>query len=293
MEPTASGAPPGAARSISPDGRDIPAAREGRLVVYSTGAFDTREFIKAERLQVAGRTALLRHAGGPSMPSTSPASKDDCCIELAVPTLAWQYLPDAWAVIYWSSFETAPTRDELLALAADMPAEEPRAFPTAIRLTGPLKDYRMIAVGTRTSFYDNTNLSVVRLSAKPPTAPFFAPLELDDYPSIVLTLGATDPRTAEKMGKMTCQPGSTVCATVLADGQFYLQVESIGDRSFTATELAQILKSMSAEAPADRSVWPRPPRSSRSDPAHVAARTRRHRIDSGNVRPHPAFSHRR
>ncbi|GAB3856687.1 hypothetical protein [Dactylosporangium cerinum] len=126
-------ATPGAKQSSAAGGRVLP--REGRLVVYGVDAFEPAEFTGGEKLQIAGRTALLRYAGPVAPPST--ATKDGCCSTPTVPTLAWQYLPGAWAAIYWSSFETAPTRDELIALAEDLPAGEVRAFPVGVRLRNP------------------------------------------------------------------------------------------------------------------------------------------------------------
>lgn len=244
----AGGAQPGARGDVVP--------REGRLVVYSAGAFDTREFTKAERLQIAGRTALLRLAGDPSAPATPLGGKYGCCVLPTVPTLAWQYLPNAWAVIYWSTPETAPTRAELIALAEDLPPAEPRAFPTAIHLKDMPRGYRLIAVSTRTSSYDRTNLSVVRLAQKPPGLPFTGPLDLDSHPSIVLTLGLSDPETSAAITKASCRPGTTACAHLLPDGQFFLQVESHGDRPLSPSELSQLLKSMTVEDPEDPSTWP-------------------------------------
>lgn len=247
---------PSPGRSSSPGADAKFAPQEGRLVVYGTGAFDPREFSKGEKLQIGGRTALLRHAGGPSIPSASPTGKDGCCGDPAVPTIAWQYLPDSWAAIYWSSFETTPTRDELIALAGDLPAGEVRAFPVGIRMAEMPKGYRLIAVSTRRSPYDETNLSVVRLALKPLAGPFAAPVELDDYPSIVLSLGVADQMTSTTISKASCVPGNGSCAALVDDGQFYLQVDSIGQRTLSSAELSQILKLMSAEEPADRTTWP-------------------------------------
>ncbi len=245
---------PGSSRGVPQGGKFAP--QEGRLVVYGTGAFDPLEFVKGEKLQIEGRTALLRHAGGPSVPSKPPTGKDGCCTDPVVPTIAWQYLPDSWAAIYWSSFETAPTRDELIALAEDLPAGEVRAFPAGIRMREVLRGYRLIAVSTRRSAYDETNLSVVRLALKPLSGPYTAPVELDDYPSIVLSLGVADQMTSETIGKSSCVPSSSSCAVLVEGGQFYLQVDSTGQRPLSSSELAQILKFMSAEQPADRTSWP-------------------------------------
>ena len=250
-----------AADTTGPSGR--PGARgevvpsEGRLVVYSAGAFDTRAFAKAEKLQVAGRTALLHLDGAPSAPATPFGSgKFGCCLPAAVPMLAWQYLPDSWAVIYWSTPQTAPTRAELIALAEDMPPAEPRAFPAAIRLKDIPKGYRLIAVSTRTSSYDRTNLSVVRLALKSLALPLTAPPDLDTYPSIVLTLGVSDPETSAVIAKASCRPGITACAMLLPDEQFFLQVESSGERPLSTAELSQLLKSMTVDDPEDPSTWP-------------------------------------
>ncbi len=249
-------AAPSAARSTLPGARGDMVPREGRLVVYNAGAFDTREFIKAEKLQVDGRTAMLRLAGDPTSPATPLGGKDGCCLPATVPTLAWQYLPDAWAVIYWSTPQTAPTRAELVALAEDMPPAEPRAFPAALRMRDIPKGYRLIAVSTRTSSYDRTNLSVVRLAQKPPGPPFTGPADLDAHPSIVLSLGVSDPETSAVIAKASCRPGTTACAVLLPDRQYFLQVESFGDRAMSPSELLQLLKSMTTEDPEDPSTWP-------------------------------------
>lgn len=243
------------AASVSPTRAPDVVPREGRLVVYGAGLFDTRQFAGGEKLTVGGRLALLRHAGSPSaVPSVD--GKYGCCIDPTVPTLAWQYLPDAWAAIYWSSLETAPTRAELLALAEALPADDPRPFPVGLHLRDMPKGYRLIAASTRTSSYDELNLSVVRLGMKPLVAPFTAPAELNKLSSVVLTLGVTDQVQGQPIGKTTCPPGGTACAVLIGDGQFFMQVESVGDRRLAETELMQILKSMSAEQPDDRTSWP-------------------------------------
>ncbi|GAA3247251.1 hypothetical protein ACFO1B_50765 [Dactylosporangium siamense] len=243
---------PGVKQSSAASGRAAP--REGRLVVYNVDAFDPTQFTGGEKLQVAGKTALLRYAGSLAPPSAT--GKDGCCVTPAVPTIAWQYLPGAWAAIYWSSFETAPTRDELIALAEDLPAGEVRAFPVGVRLRNTPKNYRMIAVGTRKFSYDTTNLSVVWLSPKTLVPPFTMPVDLEEHPSIVLTLGVADPRTRDKIGASSCQQGSGTCSALLGDGQFYVQVDTFGQQAIPSTELAQILKSMTAEQPDDPTNWP-------------------------------------
>ena len=249
--------PSGARTSGEPGARGEVVPSEGRLVVYSAGAFDTRAFAKAEKLQVAGRTALLRLDGDPSAPTTPlNGGKDGCCRLPTVPTLAWQYLPDSWAVIYWSTPQTVPTRAELVALAEDMPPAEPRAFPAAIHLKDIPRGYRLIAVSTRTSSYDRTNLSVVRLALKPLALPLTAPPDLDAHRSMVLTLGVSDPETSAAIAKASCRPGSTACALLLPDEQFFLQVESSGDRPLSTSELAQLLKSMTVDDPENPSTWP-------------------------------------
>ncbi|MET7425724.1 hypothetical protein [Dactylosporangium sp. NPDC005555] len=246
--------PRGAVSATPPGDLGDPVPREGRLVVYNTGAFDTREFAGGSKVTVGGRTALLRHTGKPS--TSAAADKAGCCREPVVPTLAWQYMPGAWAAIYWSSLETAPTRDELIALADALPATDPRPFPTGIRADPVPKGYRLLAAGTRTSPYDETNLSVVRLGLKPLTGPFTAPVDLGQYPSIILTLGVADQLTSDKIGKSACWPGGNVCATLVEDRQFFLQVESVGDRPLTATELSAIVGTLTAEQPDDRTTWP-------------------------------------
>ncbi|MEV4511802.1 hypothetical protein AB0K00_22875 [Dactylosporangium sp. NPDC049525] len=254
-KPPATTGAPAVSRSAPPADRgDAPG--DGRLVVYGAGAFDPRDFSNGEKFQIAGRTALLRYAGAPSVPSASTNSKYGCCPDPILPTIAWQYLPDSWAAIYWSSFETAPTRDELIALAEALPAADPRPFPTGIFLKDVPKGYRLIAVSTRTSVYDTMNRSVVRLSPKPLAGPFVAPVDFDEQPSIVLSLGVADPTMGKMLTKASCPPGSATCAMLLEDGQFYLQVESVGSRSLGSLELAQILKAMDAGQPDDRSTWP-------------------------------------
>ncbi|GAB3856691.1 hypothetical protein [Dactylosporangium cerinum] len=114
----------------------------------------------------------------------------------------------------------------------------------------------MIAVGTRKFSYDATNLSVVWLSPKTLVPPFTVPVDLEEYPSIVLTLGITDLRTRDKIGASSCQPGSGTCSALLADGQHYVQVDTFGQQAIPSTELAQILKSLTAEQPEDPSTWP-------------------------------------
>ncbi|MGI5182280.1 hypothetical protein ACQEVZ_38930 [Dactylosporangium sp. CA-152071] len=246
--PTVNGKP---ARTTSP-GSIVP--REGRLVVFGTGSFEPREFNGGTKLSIGGRQALLLHAAGSVSPTV--ADKYGCCTDPVIPAMAWQYLPGAWAAVYWSRAETMPTRDELVALAEALPAAVPAPFPVGIQVRDLPKGYRLIAAGTRTSSYDNTNLSVVRLGLKPMAPPLTGATDLDAYSSLILTLGIADHVTGEAINKTTCPPATNRCAILIEDGQFFLQAETLGDRAMSTSELSQILKTMTAEDPFDPTSWP-------------------------------------
>ncbi|MFF5229401.1 hypothetical protein [Dactylosporangium sp. NPDC000521] len=228
--------------------------REGRLVVYSTDAFDPREFNGGTKLTIGGRQARLLRAGGSVSPTA--ADKDGCCTDPVIPAMAWQYMPGAWAAVYWSRPETMPTRDELVALAEALPAADPAPFPVGIRVSDLPKGYHLLAASTRTSSYDSTSLSVVRLAQKPLSRLSTGPADFDTYPSLILTLGIADQVTDKVINKATCPPATNRCATLIEDGQYFLQVETTGDRPLSTSELSQILKTMTAEDPSDRTSWP-------------------------------------
>ncbi|GAA2349392.1 hypothetical protein [Dactylosporangium salmoneum] len=231
--------------------------RGGTLVVYRPGAFEPRDFEKGgEKVRVGSAVGVLRYAGGPTAPTVSPnellkAQK----ASPTVPTLAWQYTDSAWAAIYWSSWETVPDRDTLLAIAEGLTPAATRPFPVGF-VPGPLpRGYQLLSVSYGTGMSPiNRVVSAARLTPKQPSLPLYAPYDFDNIPVLTLSMGRADP-DPKRLDRLDCLDSST-CTRVVGDGSTYVQANLSGIKPTSNVQISQITLAMKPEDPDNLSAWP-------------------------------------
>ncbi|MEV6929871.1 hypothetical protein AB0M46_36045 [Dactylosporangium sp. NPDC051485] len=256
-EPSATAPGAGAGDAPSSPSRAADLLRGGILVVYRPGAFDPRDFEKSgEKVLVHSAVGLLSYAGGPTEPTVSQSDLLKLQkVQPAVPTLAWQYTDDAWAAIYWSSWETVPDRDTLLAIAEGLAPAAVRQFPVGF-VPGPLpRGYQLLSVSYGTDVSPGSRVrSAVRLTPKPPALPLFAPYDFNNLPVLTLSMGRPDPNPT-KPGHLDC-PDSSSCTRVADDGSTYVKADLSGVKPASNVQISQITLAMKPENPDILSAWP-------------------------------------
>ncbi|GAA4252697.1 hypothetical protein [Dactylosporangium darangshiense] len=229
----------------------------GTLVVYRSGVFDPVVFAKGgDKIEMRSGVGLLHYAGGMSGPVLS--ATDQARLEKFadnVPALAWQYTTDSWAAIYWSSWQTVPDRDHLIAIAEGLTPAAPKAFPVGFQPGYLPRGYVLMSVSYGTDMgYGNRVVSAARLTPKPPALPLTEPINFDEWPSLTLSFGHMDanPKMAQKYD---CA-GNTTCTRVLDDGATYVRVDVNGLKITQAMQLTQIAVAMKPQDPDDMAAWP-------------------------------------
>lgn len=232
-------------------------ARGGTLVVYRSGAFSPREFSPSEEVALRAGTGMLHYAGGMTSPSLAPGDLARAeKLGVTIPALAWQYTANSWAAIYWSSWETTPTRDELVTIADGLKPARPKEFPIGFVPKFVPKGYTMMAASFGQDMLTGDRIvSSARLTLKPPPTPVTRPFALDEWAMLTLAMGTGDP-SAKVIGKPQCSDDRTECALVVAENGTYLRADTGGVKPPTLGEPSQILLGMTAQDPEDKTGWP-------------------------------------
>ncbi|WP_432837310.1 hypothetical protein [Dactylosporangium sp. CA-092794] len=231
--------------------------RGGILVVYRAGNFDPREFVKAERIDLRAGTGLLYYSGGTGDPAATDANRALMLkSQPQIPTLAWQYADNSWAVVYWSSWETVPRRDTLVAIADGLAPATPRPFPVGLVPSYRPKGYQLLSAGygTDPAAGDPPIVSAVRLAPTVPRTPLTRPIDFAEYPALTLTLGRTDPKIG-LAGKLDCS-APTSCTRYVDDGGVFVQGDLDGIKPTPAVSLAQVMLGLKSLDPDDMEGWP-------------------------------------
>jgi hypothetical protein len=231
--------------------------RGGILVVYRPGAFEPALFLKSsEKISLRSGVGLLHYAGGMTAPTLS--SNDRARLEKSqpeVPTIAWQYSSDAWAAIYWTSWETVPERDSLVAIAEGLTPATAREFPVGFDHGYLPPGYQLVSASYGADLgYGSRVVSVVRLSPALPKVPLTAPYDFEALPSMTIAVGRTDgdPKSIESFD---C-PDSTSCSRVVDDGSAYVTADLNGLKVTAAVQLAQVTLGIKPLDLEDMSDWP-------------------------------------
>ncbi|WP_432975139.1 hypothetical protein [Dactylosporangium sp. CA-233914] len=234
--------------------------RGGTLVVYRPDAFDPAMFLKAsEKIQLrSGAVGLLLAASGNGAQPTMSPNDRALYQKLGrmVPALAWQYTGDAWAAIYWSAWETVPSRDELLSIAEGLTPAAPRPFQVGLQATHIPSGYHLLSASSGSDLRTGKLVvSAVRLSPETPSLPLYQPYDFDELPAVTLALGRTD-AGAKMAGVLDCT-ATTLCTRFLRDGTTYVSAEAGGGvKNGVVTQLSQITLGIRAQDPADSRDWP-------------------------------------
>ncbi|MEV8517537.1 hypothetical protein [Dactylosporangium sp. NPDC051484] len=234
--------------------------RGGILVVYRPGAFHAAAFGKsAQKLGVRAGVGLLHYAGDsaePPLPSADRAGMQT--VRGQVPTLAWQYTTDAWAAIYWSSWESVPTKEELVAIADGLAPSATKEFPVGFLPSSLPHGFSLLSVSYGTDMGDMGSgeqvVSAVRLSPQHPALPLTEPIDLQSFPALTLSFGRTDagPRMADKLDCTS----SIECQRVLGDGTTYVKAELNGLKPTPASQVTQITLGIRPQDADNTAAWP-------------------------------------
>ncbi|MFG2041455.1 hypothetical protein [Dactylosporangium sp. NPDC048998] len=229
--------------------------RGGILVVYRPGAFDPTEFLKsAEKVEVRTGFGLLRNAGGSGQPTPSPPDRARLQkMQAQIPSLAWQYAKNAWAVIYWSSWESLPTKEELAAIADGLRPSATKQFPVGFLPSFVPHGFQLLSVSYGTDMgTGNQVVSAARLSPGLPTLPLTQPIDLQGFPTLTLSFGRTNagPRMVDKLD---CTSG-VQCQRVLGDGTTYVKAELNGLK--TTAQVTQITLGIRPQNADNMADWP-------------------------------------
>ncbi|MGI5237718.1 hypothetical protein [Dactylosporangium sp. CA-139066] len=231
--------------------------RGGSLVVYRPGVFEPTMFLKAQqRVSTRFGPALLMYSGANSAPtmSANDRARIEKQMQPEVPALAWQYAADSWAAIYWSSWETVPQQDTLVAIADGLMPAAPREFPVGFQHGSLPPGYQLLSVSYGVEFgYGNSIYSAVRLTPKVPKGTLLAPYDFDAVPALTITVGRADAGT--KAAGTSC-PDVTSCTRILPGGGTYISVGISGIKLTTAFQLSQISLGVKPQNPDDTSAWP-------------------------------------
>ncbi|MER7003602.1 hypothetical protein ABT297_11240 [Dactylosporangium sp. NPDC000555] len=229
--------------------------RGGILVVYRSGAFQPTAFLKStERLEMSTGVGLLYRAADLTQPPSTSDRAEIQKMREQVPALAWQYAPDAWAVIYWASRETVPTKEELAAIAEGLTPSATREFPVGFHSSSLPRGFNLLSVSYGTDMVSNQVVSAVRLSPERPALPLTEPIDLQSFPALTLSFGRTDagPRMVDKLDCAS----SVECQRVLGDGSTYVKVELNGLKPTPATQVTQITLGIRPQDADNMAAWP-------------------------------------
>lgn len=225
----------------------------GILVVYRAGAFDPRLFTEAKAIGLRRGSGLLRYSG--EMNLSAPERSTALKLAPRIPAIAWQYAGNAWAAVYWSSLETLPERDELVAIADGLTPAPAKAFPVGFRPMFVPPGFRLLSVSYGTDLPPgNRAVSVARLVPALPRTPLSGPIELDSYPSLTLSLGRTDPQP-KMVDKLDCVKNAD-CMRMVGDGTQYVEATLVGLRTSASLQPTQIALGMVPQDADNMADWP-------------------------------------
>ncbi|GAA2612019.1 hypothetical protein GCM10010399_48630 [Dactylosporangium fulvum] len=233
----------------------------GVLVVYREHTFEPTVFDPSERIQLRGSVGLLHYAIGQKTPPASPeVLKRYGQFGGVIPALAWQYSDDAWAAIYWSSWEDAPTVEELAAIADGLTPAQPKEFRIGFRLKTLPQRYFLVAASLGQDAPDGSTLiSSVRLTLKPPQAPLTGMIDFETLGAITLSVGVNEPGDPSaptgSAVKPACTTGALVCTRPVSD-RMYVRVEGDGTKLFPPGLTAELTTLMDPANPDDPGNWP-------------------------------------
>jgi hypothetical protein len=213
-----------------------PASRYvGTLAVYQPGTFNPDRFHTGARLSVQGRDAYHADVPLPLM-NTWPAQGSTPAVPAGqtvnVSVLAWQYAPDAWAVLTGEPHgEAIPLADQLkiaerFAVATGVPVVAKVPFRTGYLPAG----FTLQSVSGQSLTAENRGMVTFAYAQPPPSTGALAaagdPAHDSTVTSVVISILWVDAPPPDAVKRTTrCNPGQHWCATTLPGGEFYVAVE--------------------------------------------------------------------
>ncbi|WP_238008618.1 hypothetical protein KZZ52_47605 [Dactylosporangium sp. AC04546] len=230
----------------------------GTLVVYRPGAFEPSEFDPAEKIQLRSGPGLLHYAGQLSAPQADKALAEKYAMMGApIPAFAWRYAADAWAAVYWTSWEQTPTRDELVAIADGLSPATPKPFPIGFQAQLIPKNYSLAAASYGQDIASGERLvSAVRLTPKPIAVPLTRPINFDDYLTATLAIGLPSPDGKITKGRSSCPSDALATCMYLTEAGTLVLVDYSSPKEAVGTPPALVAQRMNPADPTDPGSWP-------------------------------------
>jgi hypothetical protein len=236
------------------DGKDANGKSEvtyvARLTVFARGVFAPTKFTSGTKLTVQGREAYQTRL---TVMRSNRFNRDGEFVDgQAVPydAMAWQYAPDAWAMIEEEAYQNAPV--DLLPATMVALAERftPRpAAPVSARLpfrAGYLPaGYELLAVSGQSMTGEHRGM-VTFVYGRPDgwLDTLTGPVNVDrrrNVPTVVISLlWVDDPPPDAKKRTSRCNPGQHWCMSRLPGGEFYVVAEDPSE-TLSNDELIKVL----------------------------------------------------
>lgn len=237
------------------------------LTVYQPRMFDPEQFAAGTRLTVRGRDAFQADIQRPlagwsvdqqviTIPGTGTATGT-----VTAAALAWQYAPDAWAVLASEvPVETFPLADavrlaERFAIAPGDPIVAKVPFRTGYLPAG----FTLRSVSGQSLTAENRGMvTFVYAKPQPSSEPPAAARDSDNdstATSVVISILWIDtppPDAVERTSR--CNPGQHWCATTLPGGEFYVAVEDPSE-TLSDDELLRISDALTFADIKDAATW--------------------------------------
>ncbi|GGM07012.1 hypothetical protein ACFFX1_27450 [Dactylosporangium sucinum] len=230
----------------------------GTLIVYRTGAFEPSAFEPAEKIPLRSGTALLHYAGQQTAPQVDKALVDKYAMTgTPIPAISWQYADDAWAAVYWTTWEQTPTRDELVAIADGLSPAAPRPFPIGFQAQVVPKNYSLAAASYGQDVASGERLvSAVRLTPKPIRTPLTGPVDFGDYLVVTLAVGLPTPNGKVVKGRPACPSDSMSTCLLVNEAGALVLVEYSSPKDAANVPPAVVAQRMTPADPTDPGSWP-------------------------------------
>lgn len=230
----------------------------GTLVVFRTGAFEPKAFEPSEKVQLRSGVGLLHYAGQLSAPEVDKARVEKYALTGApIPAITWQYASDAWAAVYWTTWEQTPTRDELVAIADGLSPATPKPFPIGFQAQLIPKNYSLAAASFGQDVPSGERLvSAVRLTPKPIQTPLTEPVDFDDYLTATLAVGLPSPNGKITRDRSACASASLATCMYLTEAGTLVLVDYSSPKEAVSTPPALVAQRMNPADPTDPGSWP-------------------------------------
>lgn len=230
----------------------------GTLKVYQPGMFDPEDFRTGARLTVQGRDAyqakVERELLGSWDTSLDRVTVSDGLTAKTFTTdgLAWQYAPDAWAVLEGEITRDGsgfPPADQLalaerFAVTGGEPVRAKLPFRTGYLPAG----FTLRSISGQSMTAENRGMTTFVYAKAEPSAPGRAP-------SVVLSILWVDsPPPDAKKRTSRCNAGQHWCTRTLPGGEFWLAVED-PSKTLTDQELLKVADSLTFATIKDTGTW--------------------------------------